>query len=166
MTIKLGLTNKLRNTNYAGLAVLWAKYRQQEQFKPLKEVQIPIRTRDFSPNDKLLQLLLSILAGCESLVEVNSKLKHEDALAKVWRWERFADQSTLSRTLDALTLMNIEQLRGATRTIWRPNSQVQHHDWRGYLWLDFDLSGLPCGPKAQESQKGFFSGKKTSLVAN
>jgi len=41
-----------------------------------------------------------------------------------------------------------------------------HHDWHGFLWLDFDLSGLPCGQQADGSQKGFFSGKKTVPVGN
>lgn len=166
MRIELGLTEGLVNTNYAPLAALSAHYQQNQWLKPLENVQIPMRTRDFSPYDKLIQTLLAILAGCKSMVEVNSKLKHEHELANVWQWARFADQSTLSRTLDALTLKQIEQLRAAMGTIWRPNSQAANHDWRSYLWLDFDLSGLPCGPKAQESQKGFFSGKKTPLVAS
>lgn len=166
MTIELSLTDGLTNTNYAPLAALSAHYQQNQRLKPLAGVQIPMRTRVFSPCDKLIQVLLSILAGCETLFEVNSTLKQEQALATVWHWDRFADQSTLSRTLDALTLMNIEQLRAAVTEIWRPRSQTRRHDWRGYLWLDFDLSGLPCGPQAQESQKGYFSGKKTPLVAN
>ena len=59
--------------------------------------------------------------------------------------------------------MNIDQLQDATILVWRSNSLTMHHDWRGYLWLDFDLSGLPCGKQAEESQKGYFSGKRTSL---
>jgi hypothetical protein len=125
-----------------------------------------MKTRDFRPSDKLIQVFLSILADCEHLVEVNTKLKPELQLAAVWPWKRFADQSTLSQTLDALTLMNIDQLRHSTTSIWRAHSQTWRHDWRGFLWLDFDLSGLPCGPQAEASQKGYFSGKKTSLDAS
>jgi hypothetical protein len=43
---------------------------------------------------------------------------------------------------------------------------VLHHDGRGYLWLDFDLSGLPCRPQAEASQKGYFADKKTSTGGN
>lgn len=161
MRIELSLTDGLTNTNYAPLAALLAHYQQNQRLEPLEEVQIPMRMRDFSPYDKLIQLLLSILAGCKTLFEVNSTLKHEQALATVWPWERFADQSTLSRTLDALTLKNIEQLRTSTGEIWRLYSQTYRRDWRAYLWLDFDLSGMPCGPRAQKSQKGYVSRKKT-----
>jgi len=39
------------------------------------------------------------------------------------------------------------------------------HDWRGYLWLDYDLSPLPCSAQAEASQKGY-CGKKTLLDGN
>ena len=67
----------------------------------------------------------------------------------------------LSRTLDGLTQMNIDQLRTAETTIWQQRSQAMQHDWRGYLLLDYDLSGLPSGKQAEGSTKGYFSGKKT-----
>jgi len=106
------------------------------------------------------------LAGCGPLYEVNTKLKPEVGLASIWGWDGFSDQSNLSRVMDALSLKQIEQFRQSATTIWRTTSQVRKHDWRGFLWLDFDLSGLPCSPRAEESQKGYFSGKKTSLDVN
>jgi hypothetical protein len=48
---------------------------------------------------------MSILAGCVTLSEVNTKLEPEQGLALVWQWERVANQSCMSRALDALTLM-------------------------------------------------------------
>jgi hypothetical protein len=110
--------------------------------------------------------MVSILAGCETLSEVNTRLKSERKLANVCDWPRFADQSSLSRTLDALTLKQIEQLRTASEQTWQEFGQTPQHDWRSYLWLDFDLSGLPCGPQAEESQKGYFSDKKTQQDGN
>ena len=166
MILEFGQTDELVNTQYAPLAALLAHYQQNQVFKRLGEVTIVMKSRDFTPHDKLIQVTVSILAGCQTLSEVNQKLKPELLLARVGGWSHFVDQSGLSRTLDALTLMNIEQLRQAETQIWRNHSQIQHHDWRGYLWLDFDLSGLPCGKRAEASQKGYFSGKKTALVAN
>lgn len=166
MTLEFGQTDELVNTQYAPLAALLAHYQQNQVFNPLHEVAMVMKARDFTPHEKLQQVVVSILAGCQTLSEVNQKLKPEMRLAMAGGWSRFADQSGLSRTLDALTLMNIKQLRQAETQIWRAHSQVKHHDWRGYLWLDFDLSGLPCGKRAQASQRGYFSGKKTPLVAN
>lgn len=161
MTLEFGHTDEFVNTQYAPLAALLAHYQQNQLLSPLHRVKIPMKRCDFTAQDKLQQVLVSILAGCQTLVEVNQKLKPEMHLATIGGWPRFADQSGLSRTLDALTLMNIEQLRAVTSQIWRSHSQSRQHDWRGYLWLDFDLSGLPCGKQAQASQKGYFSGKKT-----
>jgi hypothetical protein len=166
MTIEIGLTKESTNTQYAPLAVICAHYQRHQTLEPLQKVQIPMRERDFSSGDKLIQVLLSILVGCETLSQVNIRLKSETGLATMWDWPGWADQSTLSRTLDALTLMNLEELRQSISTIWQPDSQVKAHDWRAFLWLDFDLSGLPCGPQAQASQKGYFSDKKTLLVAS
>lgn len=166
MTFELGLTDTLVNTQYAALAAIFAHYQHKQVLQPLQGVEIRGKIRDFSPSSKLIQLFLSILAGCDTLSEVNSRLKHEHAMAQGLGWCRFTDQSNLSRLLDGLTQKQLEQLRAATTQIWRSHSQTLQHDWRGYLWLDYDLSGLPCSLCAEASQKGYFSDKKTRLDVN
>lgn len=166
MNIKIGFTDELTNTSYAPLVALFAHYQHNDLLEPLQSVRIPMRKGDFEPHEKLIQVVLSILAGCETLFEVNSKLKHEQVLAQVLGLSRLLDQSSLSRSLDALTLKNIDELRASTCQIWRRLSWVTARDWRSYLWLDFDLSGLPCGPLAEASQKGYFAGKKTSVAGS
>ena len=166
MELEFGLTEETFNTQYAPLAVLLAYYQQEQVLQPLETVAMKMKTRHFSPPDKLKQVLASILAGCETLSEVNTTLKPDRLLAQASGWERIAEQSTLSATLDALTLMNIEQLDSAVRTIWRWHSATMRRDWRAFLWLDFDLSGLPCGKQAESSTKGYFSGKKTREDVN
>jgi len=166
MDITIGLTETVTNTCYAPLVALFAHYQQKNWFAPLRQVQIAMRQRDFAPASKLEQILLSILAGCETLSEVNPHLRQEQGLAATLGIPRLADQSSLSRTLDALTLKNIDELRTSLGQIWQPLSRVRTRDWRRYLWLDFDLSGLPCGPQAEASQKGYFAGKKTSVAGN
>jgi hypothetical protein len=166
MNLEIGFTSELTNTRFAPLAVLSALYQQQKFLDPLRQVQIPMRNRYFEPASKLIQVLLSILAGCETLFEVNPILKPEKGLASIWGWDHFADQSSLSRTLDALTLKNIESLRTSSSQIGKMISVVRARDWRKFLWLDFDLSALPCGPTAQESLKGYFADKKMLQDAN
>lgn len=162
MTHSLGLTVDLMNTEFAPVAALSAYYEAHEVLKPLEKVAMTMKTVDYSPANKLIQLFLSILTGCEYVSMINTQLRPERQLAQVWRNESFADQSTLSDTLDALTQTNLAQLDTAIRQICRTCGRTYRHDWRGFLWLDFDLSALPCGPGAAGSEKGFFSGKKTS----
>lgn len=159
MTIDFGLTSKGFNTQYAPLGLVLALYKQKQVLNPLRNVQTTAKIIKYSTTDKLEQVLVSILAGCDTISEVNTKL-NGDALAQTGGWAQFADQSTLSLALDSLTLMNIEQLRTATRQIWRTYGETTVHDWRGFLWLDYDLSGLPCGRQAEGSAKGYFSEKK------
>lgn len=161
MDIQFGLTDSTFNTQYAPLGVLLALYKQKQVLAPLEKVETGEKTVRFSPTDKLKQVFVSILAGCDTLIEVNTKLKGDVPLANSGGWQRFADQSTLSLTLDSLTQMNIEQLRGAVCQITQTYGATAQHDWRGFLWLDYDLSGLPCGKQAEGSAKGYFSGKKT-----
>lgn len=166
MTIEFGLTDTDYNTEYAPLAVLINHYQQKQWLKPLEKIKIDMKTVEFTPSDKLEQVLVSIMAGCETISQVNTKLKCDWPLAQACGWQRIADQSTLSEALDALTLTNIDQLRNAVSKVWREHSATLEHDWRSYLWLDCDLSGLPCSKRSEGSQKGYFSGKKTSQVGN
>jgi hypothetical protein len=170
MLIELGLLKAgietETNTRYAPLAALLACYQRENRFSPLEMLDMDMKTVRYSPVSKLQQVVVSILANCEYLSEVNCRLKTEAGLAQVCELEAFADQSTLSRNLDGLTLMNIDQLRQAGRQIWQRYSQAMRHDWRGFLWLDYDLSGLPSGKKGQGSVKGYFSGKKMSRDVN
>jgi hypothetical protein len=124
MAVEIGFTNELTNSQFAPLAVLCAHYQQNNFLAPLVEVTIPMQKRDFSSAEKLTQMMLSILSGCETLSEVNGRLKSEVGLTEVMGWENFADQSSLSCTLDVLTPQNIEQLRRSTTAIWRENSRV------------------------------------------
>jgi len=159
MTVQFDLTTEKFNTQYAPLGLLLALYKQKWVLQPLENVTTTAKIVDFSLSDKLQQILVSILAGCDTISEVNTHLKG-DPIAQSSGWERFADQSTLSLALDSLTLMNIDQLRAATRQIWQTYGATIAHDWRGFLWLDYDLSGLPCGRQAEGSKKGYFSEKK------
>ncbi|OQB23697.1 MAG: hypothetical protein BWY10_02669 [Chloroflexi bacterium ADurb.Bin180] len=167
MKLEIGLTDDGPvNTSYAPLAVLGALYQARGQLAFFTEGEFGSKRREFSMGELLRQVLWSMLAGCATLGEVQGHLGGEQALASAEGWARFADQSTLSRLLDGLSLKQIALLRAGMLTLMQLSSQVRQHDWRGYLWLDFDLSGLPCSRRAEESQKGYFSGKKTRLDGN
>ena len=166
MKLEFGLTTEIFNTQYAPLAVLLAYYRQENVLQPLENVSVKMKTRHFSPTDKLEQVLVSILAGCDTLSRVNTTIRPDLFLAQAGGWECVAEQSTLSETLDALTLKNIEQLDAAVRTIWRRHSATLKRDWRAFLWLDCDLTGLLSGKQAEGSKKGYFSGKKMPVDDN
>lgn len=166
MTLQFGKTDELTNTQFAPLAALLTYYEAHNVFEPFQSVTSTAKDGGFTLADKLEQVVLSILSGCRYISEVNTKLRPERKLAQVKRIEQFAEQSTLSITLNELSQMNIEQLRASVRQISDRCSRTQQHDWRSLLMFDFDLSGLPCGKQAEGGQKGYFASKKTALVVN
>lgn len=166
MQLQFGLTQEYSNTQYAPLAALLAYYEAEKALEPLQCIPSAAQSGDFTLAEKLEQTLVSILAGCEYISLVNTKLRPERKLAQVKRIAGFAEQSTLSRGLDGLTQMNLDPLEAAVRQISDRCSRTRHHDWRAFLELDFDLSALPCGQRAEAGRKGFASGKKTRLCAN
>ncbi len=166
MNLELGLTDGPFNTKFAPLAVLGQHWRRDGSLTCLDQV-IPESGRpDFPLASKLLQVLSSQLAGCEYLCEVNSRLRSEPELARAWGFERYLEQSSLATSLNDLSRMNLAQLEQASQAIWRLHSRAMAHDWRGLLYLELDLSGLPCGSQAEASEKGYFSGKKTPRGGN
>ncbi len=159
MPLQFGVTSEFVNTQYAPLAALMSYYQ-------CEHVLAPLRSASEIDENKLTQVIWSILSGCEYMAMVNTRLRPERVLAQVNRIECFADQSTLSRCLNELTQMNLATLTQAVRQVSHRCSRTICHDWRGFLLIDFDLSGLPCGKQAEGSQKGYFSGKKTRRGAN
>jgi len=160
MSLQFKLTNKSVNTQFGPVAALLTYYQQQQVLEPFKNVVPAVKKRDFPLDSQLTQIFLSILTGCEYLSQVNTRLRPERKLAQVYRNDQFAHASTLSRSLDGLSLTNLTELEQTVQAICLPCSRTHRHDWRGFLQLDFDLSGLPYGKQAQKSKKGYFSGKK------
>jgi hypothetical protein len=124
------------------------------------ELDLPLKTVDHAPAAKLQDVLTSILAGCRSIAQINCCLCPDVALARAWGRERFAEQSTLARTLDAFTVAEVSQLRQGSDTLFRRESRTLCHDFgQDFLWLDIDLTPLPTSKRAEASTKGKFSQK-------
>jgi hypothetical protein len=168
MTKRLGLSAMKRHTSYAPLAALGYSLHQSDFFAPLREhVQLGGKTILHEPHQKLLDVVVSVLADCASLKQINTRLRPDTALAAAWGRERFADQSTITRVLDAFTPLAVAQLRTASERIYMREGQALHHPFaQELLFLDIDLTGLPAGRHAEASTKGYFSGEKTAVDAN
>ncbi len=145
-------------TPYASLAALGVYLTQQQVLQPIgAEVKIAQKTVLYAPTDKLLDAEIALLAGAHGLVEINTVLRSEPALQAAFGRTACAEQSVVQDTLDACTADNVAQLQRALTTIFRRHSQSYQHPFdRQWLVLDADLSGLPCGPKAELACKGYF----------
>lgn len=162
------LTAMPQETQFAPLGVLGYCLTRTHFLDPVfKSVRLPLKTVIHPPESKLLDVLVSILAGCRAIRQVNTRLRPDLALARAWGRERFAEQATLARTLDRFTAEQIGQLRQGSEVLFRRESRTLRHrfadDW---LWLDIDLTPLPASKHAEASTKGKLGVKKTSTGDN
>lgn len=112
MSVSIKLEPVHQQCSYVPLAVLGYCIGQSQLLaKPMSRVEIPMKTRVHPATAKLQDIMVAILAGCSTLAQVNTRLLPERALAQAWQRPVFAEQSTLSRLLDALETVHIEQLR-------------------------------------------------------
>jgi hypothetical protein len=155
-------------TNFAPLGVLgYCLTRTNFVWPVLTAVHLPQKAVDHTPASKLLDVLVSILAGCRAVSQVNTRLRPDTALARAWGRTAFAEQSTLARTLDCFSDEQLQQLRQTSAALFRRESQTLRHAFSdAWLWLDLDLTPLPASKHAQASTKGKISPKKTPMAAN
>lgn len=123
-------------------------------------IEVDMKERDHAPHDKLQDVLVAIMAGCSTLAQVNTRLRPEGVLATAWQRATFAEQSGLSRLLDALHAEQIDQLRLGNLSLLKQFSQVRHHPRDQLLLLDVDSTSLLASKRAEGSRKGWVSGKR------
>ena len=156
------------DTGFAPLGVLGYCLMRTSFLSPvLRAVTVPIKSVQHLPAAKLLDLLVSILAGCRAVSQVNTRLRPDLALAHAWGRPQFAAQATLARTLDSFRDADVCQLRKGCDALFRRESRTLRHRFADtWLWLDIDLTPLPASKHAEASTKGKISPKKTSMADN
>lgn len=159
------LTTLPEETQFAPLGVLGYCLTRTHFLDPvLKSVRLPLKTVTHSPASKLLDVLVSILAGCGAIRHVNTRLRSDLALAQAWGRERFAEPATLARTLDCFTAEQLAQLRQGSEFLFRRESRTLRHPFaKDWLWRDIDLTPLPASKHAEASTQGKRGAKKTFM---
>ena len=132
---------------------------RREVLKPLwAPLQLPLKVYDHAATAKLQDILVAILAGCRSLAQVNTRVRPEPVLAAARGRSAFAEQSTLSRTLDALQAEHLSELRAGQLALLQQHSRLQHN-WTQPVILDIDPTSLVTAQRAEGSRKGWVSGQ-------
>lgn len=168
MATIIRLTTMPQDTNFTPLGILGYCLTRTAFLAPVfANLALPIKEVDHAPEAKLVDALVSILAGCRAIYQVNTRIRPDLALARAWGRERFAEQSNLTRTLDAFSEENVTQLRQGSEALFRRESRVLRHNFaQDWLWLDIDLTSLPASKHAEGSTKGKIGGKKTNMDAS
>lgn len=147
-------------TPRATLCALGVKLRSLKLFDAIAEhVRIRQKAIRHTPAEKLQDAFVAILAGANGLSELNTRVRSDAAVQRAFGRAGCAEQSVVQETLSSCTGENIRQMEEAVDAIFRAHSRAYRHDYRrGLLLLDIDLTGLPCGKRAEMAQKGYLSG--------
>lgn len=156
------MSNYTRFSARASLAVVGRRMRQMKIWAIIeKHVQVRQKVIKHKPLDKLLDAFINIVAGGHGLVEVNSRVRVDEALQRAFGREGCAEQSGVSDTLNACTEETVAQMRQALQEVYRAHSQGYSHDYeQSWQVLDVDMTGLPAGRQGEGVSKGYFAGQK------
>lgn len=167
MKVQFGLSERRSNTSYAPLAVIGHLLMCADFFAPLRAIEWPLKTVEHSVFDKLVEFIVSVLAGVRSIQAIDTSIRPDQVLAQAFGQQQFAQQATVARTMDAFTPETLEQLQTAFECLYRAHGLARQHRFRREeLWLDHDLTGLPISRYAEGSARGYFAGKKTPAGDN
>ena len=132
------------------LLVLLGQYAQHiGLIKALMAVPLGQQTRTYSPQAKVLEFLVAILAGLAHLEDISRDgcpLDQDQAVAQAWQQAGWADYSGVARTLQALSQAEAEAIAHVLDEISRPFLDRQVNQAlieRDRLEYDGDLTGRP-----------------------
>ena len=160
MTVPIVLEPLPTHTQYVPLAVLGYCLTRTGFLAPVWDtLEWPMKVVCYRPQEKLQDMLVSILAGNTTVAAINTHLRPDLTLSTAWQRQRFAEQSTIADTLDALEPEQIRQLRQGSQDLFRRHSQTMRHDFaQHWLMLDVDPTGLLASRRAEGSRKGYIAG--------
>ena len=97
-------------TSRASLCALGEYLKRHCFFAPLQEqVQIPQKTVRHRPIDKVLDGLLGILGGAQTITHSHGPMRLDPAVPRAFGRTGCAEQSTMARTLQARTAETVDQ---------------------------------------------------------
>ena len=165
---RISLTSLAGMSQFAPLVALGFFVREYDLLSPIRSrLTFTQATHTEYPIEALLEVWVSMLAGCRSIWQINTKIRPDLVLAQAWGREQFAEQSTVARVLDVCQAEQVAQLGQGVESLYRWIGQAPQHQWAsGELLVDIDLTGLPAGRKAEGSRPGYFSGKKGSAAGS
>lgn len=136
-------------TSHAML-VPWGLYAQEIGLvESLSQVPIAQRSRDHTPQAKLLEFLVAILAGCAYLQDISRgihPLDKDRVVAEAWGQPEWADYSGVSRTLQQCDGATVSAVQAALAEVSRPfiaREVKRVIESEHPLVYDGDLTGRP-----------------------
>lgn len=131
-----------------------------------KYVKVKQKVYYFTPNQKIMQVMASMMFGCEDNKRMNKILREDNPeYSQYFGLSRWVDQSVISDTFRVVTADNVCQLE----SVWKESLEVtqiignlrRRIEAGEYITIDIDLTGDVCKSRDDPTvTKGYFAGKK------
>ena len=132
------------------MLVIWGLYAQRMGLvQAIEKVKLKQKNRTHSPQTKVLEFLVAILAGLPHLQDISRSahpLDQDQVVAQAWGQPAWADYSGVSRTLQGLTAAEADELIATMDSLSQPiiDREVElAWEKKGELVYDADLTGRP-----------------------
>jgi hypothetical protein len=132
------------------MLVIWGLFaRRIGLVQAVKTVKLKQKTRDHTPQTKVLEFLVAILGGLPYLQDISRSahpLDQDRLVAEAWGQPAWADYSGVSRTLSQLTSADVAELAAALDSISQPFIEREVEvalEKADELVYDADLTGRP-----------------------
>ena len=103
----------------------------------MDQIHLKMKSVKYSWQDKLRELMCSIVTGCEHTVSINHRLVPDTTLAKeLIGKDRFADQSGINRLLHAFTEENIHELQSVFEHDYERNGLAWRMPKDQMVWVE------------------------------
>lgn len=154
-----------RNSEYAGLAPAIGWLKREKLLRFLNHLPLDLKTVKRTPRSKLEDLLVCLMAGVESLGQINTGMRYDPGLTLALSKESLADQSLMSETLDAFEEKSLAKLRANIVSLVTDQSQtLARIRSRRRTVLDLDMTDLPCSRRCEGALKGHTTAKRGKTV--
>jgi hypothetical protein len=147
--------NHVQHTQHAFL-VVWGWFAEHMGLiKQLERVPLKQKRYHHTPQTKVLEFLVAILAGLRHLQDISRAahpLDQDQAVAEAWGQPAWADYSGVSRTLSRVSWAEARQMAAVLDQVSQPylDAEVKRLQGQGQrLRLDGDLTGLPVSNTSQ-----------------
>jgi hypothetical protein len=142
--------NQPDTITHHAMLVAWGQFSQSiGLIQALEAVVLHQKTVEHSPQTKILEFFIAILAGLKHLYELSRSghpIDQDQAVAKAWLQAGWADYSGVSRTLAGINQAEADQIAEVLEKITQPmlaEEVMKALKQSGRLVYDGDLTGRP-----------------------
>ena len=152
-------SNPLPELSHHGLLVAWGIFAQQLGLvDAIESVPLHQKKRNHRPQTKVLEFLLSLLAGLPHLQDISRAahpLDKDMTVATAWGQSAWADYSGVSRTMSSLTDAEVDKLIVSLTGLsqdYIDREVAMSLSQEGVITYDADLTGRAGAATQRETQ--------------